>query len=89
VGEMLNRTGQDVGSDLVIFENADVFLFCSAVVSREVMEADPANIAFCPYGIFVTQSGDDVEIGYRAYPDGPMQKVQSLLEDIVAEAVGG
>ena len=40
VGEMLNRTGSDVGSDAMIFKNADIFLFCSAVVSRQVMEKD-------------------------------------------------
>ena len=53
-GEMLNRTGADVGSSVTIFEEADIFLFCSAVLSRQVMEADPANIAHCPYGIFVS-----------------------------------
>jgi uncharacterized protein (DUF302 family) len=38
VGEMLNRTGGDVGSDEMIFDNADIFLFCSAAISRRVME---------------------------------------------------
>ena len=46
VGEMLNRTGADVGSDKQIFKAADIFIFCSATVSREVMEADPMNIGF-------------------------------------------
>jgi uncharacterized protein (DUF302 family) len=87
-GEMLNRTGADVGSDVTIFDGADIFLFCSAVLSRKVMEADPMNIAHCPYGIFVTDKGGKVSVGYRNYPDGPMQEVQSLLDDIVREAVG-
>ena len=38
VGEMLNRTGADVGSDVMIFDAADIFLFCSATLSREVMD---------------------------------------------------
>ena len=88
VGDMLNRTGQDVGSEVTIFDKADIFLFCSAVISREVMEADPMNIEFCPYGIFVTDREGQVMVGYRSYPDGPMQKVQALLTDIVAEAAG-
>ena len=88
VGNMLNRTGEDVGSDVTIFDAADVFLFCSAVVSRKVMEADPSNIAHCPYGIFVTDKDGEVEIGYRAMPDGPMQEVQSLLDGIAKEAAG-
>lgn len=48
VGEMLNRTGADVGSDARVYDSADVFLFCSAVLSRKVMEVDPLNIAQCP-----------------------------------------
>lgn len=86
VGEMLNRTGADVGSDRTLFENADVFLFCSAVLSREVMEADPMNIEHCPYGIFVIEDESGVRIGHRSYPDGAMQKVEALLAEIVAEA---
>lgn len=88
VGEMLNRTGADVGSDVKIFDNADVFLFCSAVLSRKVMEADPANIAHCPYGIFVTDRGGQVAVGYRNLPEGPMQEVQGLLDEIAREATG-
>jgi len=87
VGEMLNRTGADVGSDVMIFDAADIFLFCSATLSREVMEADPMNIAHCPYGIFVADQGGEVLIGYRNYPDGEMQKVQAMLDDIVQEAL--
>jgi len=87
VGEMLNRTGEDVGSDVMIFKEADIFIFCSAVVSREVMEADPMNIAHCPYGIFVAEDAEGaVTIGYRDYPDGPMEKVEALLAEIVKEA---
>ena len=87
VGAMLNRTGADVGSDAMVFKEADIFIFCSAVLSREVMEADPMNIAHCPYGIFVAEQDAGVVIGYRDYPEGPMQKVQDLLAEIVNEAV--
>lgn len=86
VGEMLNRTAADVGSEVELFDEADVYIFCSALVSRSVMEADPMNIAYCPYGIFVAQRGEDVMVGYRSYPEGPMQEVETLLADIVADA---
>lgn len=85
-GEMLERTRADMGSDVVLFDNADIFLFCSAVVSRKVMEADPTNIRHCPYAVFVTDREGKVEIGYRHFPEGPMQEVQSLLDDIAQEA---
>ncbi|WP_316013529.1 DUF302 domain-containing protein [Roseobacter sp. HKCCA0434] len=89
VGDMLSRTAADVGSDQMLFENAEVMLFCSARVSREVMEADPLNIAYCPYGIFVTEREGAVEIGYRTYPDGPMDAVEDLLDTIARDALGG
>ncbi|MEI4197882.1 DUF302 domain-containing protein [Roseovarius sp. E0-M6] len=87
VGEMLERTGEDVGSDVTLFKEADVFLFCSATVSRSVMEADPMNLVHCPYGIFVAERDGEVMLGHRQYPEGPMQEVQTLLSDIVNEAM--
>ena len=83
VGEMLERTRADVGSDVVLFTHAEVFSFCSAKVSRAVMEADPMNIVFCPYDIFVAEvagNPDQTTIGYRQFPEGAMQQVQSLLD---------
>ncbi|MFQ3252530.1 MAG: hypothetical protein ACI9U6_000816 [Loktanella salsilacus] len=88
VGEMLERTRADVGSDVVIYDNADIFMFCSATLSRKVMEADPANIAYCPYGVFVTDKDGKVQVGYRNQPEGVMQEVQALLDDIAREAAG-
>lgn len=86
VGAMLARTATDVGSDVELFEAADVFIFCSATASRSVMEADLMNIAYCPYGIFVADTGKDVTIGFRNFPEGTMQEVQDLLDGIAREA---
>lgn len=91
VGDMLERTKADVGATATVFTKADVFLFCSASVSRKVMEADPMNIQFCPYGITVFEMPDapgQVQIGYRGYPEGAMQEVEALLASIVTEAAG-
>ncbi len=85
-GEMLNRTGADVGSATYLFDNADIFVFCSASLSRKMMEADPMNIAHCPYGIFVAERDGVVMIGFRDYPEGIMQEVQELLDSIAEEA---
>lgn len=89
-GEMLERTRADVGSDKVLFTQADVFSFCSSTISRQVMEADIANIQHCPYGIFVYETPDKpgvITVGHRAY-DGTMEPVEALLESIVKEALG-
>ena len=91
VGEMLERTRADVGSEVRLFKEADAYSFCSATLSREVMEADPMNIAYCPYDIFIAERADaegEVIIGYRSFPDGEMQKIQDLLDGIVRAAIG-
>lgn len=90
VGEMLERTRADVGSDVVLFDEAQVFSFCSAVVSRQVMEADPMNIVFCPYDIFVMTRPDTpgTTIGFRSYPEGAMQAVQDMLDGLARSAIG-
>jgi uncharacterized protein (DUF302 family) len=88
VGDMLNRTGGDVGSEAMVFDDADIFLFCSAAISRRVMEADPMNIVHCPYSIFVAETDGQVMIGHRSYPDGPMQEVEALLDSIILDARG-
>lgn len=86
-GEMLERTRGDVGSDVVLFEAADIYLFCSASVSRQVMEADWRNIANCPYAIHVIERpGEEVMIGYVQRSAESMGPVNDLLAGIVAEA---
>ena len=87
VGDMLARTGADVGSDKLLFDEAQIFVFCSALVSREVMEADPANLVHCPYGIYVAEREGAVTIGHRDFPDGPMQRVEDMLAGIVRVAL--
>lgn len=90
IGEMLERTKADVGATKTVFTGADVFSFCSATTSRSVMEVDPANVQFCPYGIFAYETPEKpgvVIVGHRDYPDGAMQEVEDLLAGIVAEAL--
>lgn len=90
-GDMLERTKADVGSDVTIFTQADIFSFCSAKVSREVMEADPMNVVFCPYDIFVIvrpETPETTTIGFRSFPDGDMKKVEALLDGIARAAIG-
>lgn len=90
-GDMLERTKKDVGSDVTIFKKADIYSFCSAKLSREVMEANPMNVVFCPYDIFVAvtpDKPDETMIGFRTYPEGDMKKIEALLDRIARSAVG-
>jgi uncharacterized protein (DUF302 family) len=91
IGAMLERTGKDLGATRRVFEHADAFEFCSAKVSRETMEADPHNIAFCPYVINVyvlPAEPGRVYVSYRRFPDRKgMRPAARLVEEIVAEAL--
>ena len=59
--------------------------------AMKILAIDPGNIAHCPYGIFVyqlTDSPDEVHVGYRHQPAGPMKEVEALLDAIAREAAG-
>ncbi len=90
IGDMLARTAQDVGAEKKVYQNAETLQFCSAVLSRKAMEADPMNIAFCPYSLFVYEpagSSGTVTVGYRETSgEGPMKEVNDLLDEIAREA---
>ena len=96
VGEMLARTGGDVGTSARIFTNAEVLEFCSARYSADAMAADPHSIVQCPYGIAVyvlTKEPDRVFVAYRRnVVDGraatpALAAVDRLLAEIVDEAL--
>ena len=91
VGDMLARTAKDVGATRRLYEKAEVLEFCSARVSREMMAADPHQLAFCPYTIAVyTLPGTPgtVYVSYRRPPRAPgMDGVHKLLAEIVREAL--
>jgi uncharacterized protein (DUF302 family) len=96
VGEMLERTGKDLGAVPQIYSRAEVIEFCSATLSRKVMEADPRLLAFCPFGVGIytlPDEADQVHLVYRrprSEDGGPaagaLQRVDQLLHDIVQEA---
>ncbi|MDH4326789.1 MAG: DUF302 domain-containing protein [Betaproteobacteria bacterium] len=99
VGRMLERTGQDVGAAKKLYADAQAFVFCSAVLSRKTMEADPANAVFCPYSIMVYATAQDpgtVHVAYRRpwRPDGSaaskaaLKAVEALLDGLAREAAG-
>ncbi len=98
VGAMLARTAKDVGASKTIYFDAQSLQFCSATLSRRTMEADPANIAFCPHVIFVYAlpgSPGMTYVGYRPLSRvGSKQSktaidaVNALLDGIAREAAG-
>lgn len=97
IGAMLDRTGKDLGTTKPVFGQAESLQFCSATVSRRMMEADPTNIVFCPYIIVLYTLPRDpktVYVGYRRpQPVGSeaskasLKEVETLLDGIIREAL--
>ena len=97
IGAMLARTGKDIGRGGVIFREAELLEFCSAAVSRGMMEADPHNIVFCPYSIAVYTLPAETGTVYVAYRKPPasgsdrsvqaLRAVGKLLDEIAEEAL--
>jgi hypothetical protein len=100
IGKMLARTAADVGASQALFANgrANSMQFCSAVLSRNTMEVDIMNIAYCPYVLFVFQArlnDPTVTIGFRRLPESGSEEskaalavINELLDDIAREAAG-
>lgn len=96
IGDMLERTGKDIGRGRAVFDKAELFEFCSAATSRNMMEADPHNIVFCPYAIAVytlPKVSGKVYVSYRRNAAAGGEKsartlraVDKLLADIVNDA---
>lgn len=97
VGAMLDRTGKDVGSTKQVYKRAEYVSFCSAKLSRDMMEADAANAGFCPYIVFMYETAakpGEIVIGYRRMPRAgkpasikAFAAINALLDGIAKEAV--
>ncbi len=98
IGQMLDRTAEDVGATRRVYDKAELLQFCSVKASREAFEADPANLIFCPYVIVLyTLHGDpaSVHVGYRRpiVVVGTLEsrrallQIEVLLDGIVREAL--
>jgi len=95
VGEMLNRTADDVGSSNMVYLYADTWQFCSSVLSRQMVEINPSNIAYCPYIIYafeLTSQPGTVVVGFRKHEtqdsasEDILRTIDDQLEMIIKEA---
>ena len=93
-GEMLNRTGRDLGYEKNIFQYAETIEFCSATLSHQLVAINPNNMVLCPFTISVYQLNEDpttVHVTYRTPAAGKdsaeiINKVEQLIKSIVQEA---
>jgi hypothetical protein len=94
VGNMLKRTREDVGGK-PIYRDAEYMTFCSAVLSRNTMEADARNIGYCPYVLTVYENianPGTIYVSYRKLSsskntDQSLLAVDKMLDEIAREAV--
>lgn len=96
VGEMLDRTGADIGATKKVYKAAEYLTFCSAKLSRQLMEADPANLTFCPFVIVIYETSDnpgEVVVAYRPFvahgsaaSKAALAEAEKLLDGIVRDA---
>lgn len=97
ISQMLERTGADVGSTKPIYKHAEFMSFCSSKLSRQMMEADAANVAFCPYTVFIYETAaapGEIVVGYRPFPQpaneasrAALGEIDKLLAGIIKAAV--
>jgi uncharacterized protein (DUF302 family) len=96
IADMLERTGKDLGATRQVYVDGEQFEFCSARVSREMMEADPHAIVMCPYivSVYTVPSDKNVYLAYRkpATSKNPALKkaladVEKLLTEIIKDAM--
>lgn len=96
VGEMLERTGKELGRTKKIFGKANVMEFCSAVISRDMLEKNPHFLAFCPYQIMVYTLPDDEKKVYLSYRrliwkddsgKDVLDPVEKLIEDLINDVI--
>lgn len=89
VGEMLERTGRDLGTTSVYAE-AEVVEFCSASLTQAMTAADPHAIVHCPYRIAIYTLTGEPGVVYLAYPrptvggaTPELEAVEALLREVV------
>ncbi|BBP04900.1 hypothetical protein TPL01_13110 [Sulfuriferula plumbiphila] len=97
ISAMLDNTAAAVGDTRKIYLDAEQMEFCSATISRQMMEADPHSVAMCPYIISVYNLPADpktIYISYRKPPLGSTPKSRAafraeekLLDAIIKEGI--
>ena len=94
VGEMLERTGRDLGAGKTVYGEAEVVEFCSAQLTRAMVEADPHDLVNCPYRIAVYSLAGTPDTVYLAYPrptvggaTPELEAVEALLRLIVEDSL--
>jgi uncharacterized protein (DUF302 family) len=77
MGEMLDRTGKDLGMSEQIYTHADAIEFCSAVLSRKMTAENPTRIVNCPFIVAVYTLPDQPDTTYVVHRIIPVSETES------------
>jgi uncharacterized protein (DUF302 family) len=96
IGDMLERTGKDLGLGEPLYLKAVSFEFCSALLSRRMTSENPARIINCPYIISVyvlpaePQTTNVVHRRLDLEDESPvMKEAEAMLESLGRAAAEG
>lgn len=94
---MLERTRPALGIERRIYNGADYLNFCSAALAHKFAAADPTNVGYCPFLMFIYETvkrPGEVVVGYRIFARmgnaatiAILNEAEALLDGIAREAV--
>lgn len=96
VSEMLNRTAKDLGISKNVYQIAEAFEFCSAVLSHKMIQVNPLNLTACPFTIAFFVKPEEPHVVYLAFRKPQLvgesknisREINNFLHEIVKEATG-
>jgi len=94
IAMMLENTTNVSDSSEKVYKHAGFWQFCSAAITRKLVEKSPDNLGHCPFVIFAYETVAEpghVTIGYRPLSgepgsDSTITEVNDLLASIVKDA---
>jgi uncharacterized protein (DUF302 family) len=96
LGSMLSRSAADF-SIKPVYLSAEYFNFCPTTIAHELMTADPTNLAYCPFQMFLYETvatPGTIVVGYRhpgidgnAATRAILAKAERVFADIIRLAV--
>jgi uncharacterized protein (DUF302 family) len=90
MGEMLERTGRDLGLGEPVFLKAESIEFCSAGLSHRMTHENPARVVNCPFIVaayVLAKEPDKTYVVYREIPQDQIEASSVMAE--VAENLKG
>jgi uncharacterized protein (DUF302 family) len=96
VSEMLNRTAKDLNISKNVYQKAEAFEFCSALLSHKMIQVNPLNLTACPFTIAFFVKPEESNVVYLAFRKPQLvgeskeiaQEINNFLHGIVKEATG-